>query len=161
MFLTILGTGFNPLYWLKFMRRSIRSLKIPPPPVLWTFEDWFVLIPGTPRAKTASKFPTQVPDFMINYPSSKEKMFKWREKGMVYGLSVISIILTYSTMWNAAVFSHWMQYLRMNYICFTFTALVHVLFNSCSCILYGQQLFCENSKISAATYWIDHSSCKT
>ena len=100
MFLTILGTGFNPLYWLKFMRRSIRSLKIPPPPVLWTFEDWFVLIPGTPRAKTASKFPTQVPDFMINYPSSKEKMFKWREKGMVYGLSVISIILTCSTMWN-------------------------------------------------------------
>ena len=46
------------------------------------------------------KFPSQVPDFMINHPSSKEKMFKWREKGMVYGLSVISIILTYSTMWN-------------------------------------------------------------
>ena len=30
MFLTILGTGFNLLYWLKFKRRSFQSFKIPP-----------------------------------------------------------------------------------------------------------------------------------
>ena len=92
MFLTILGTGFNLLYWLKFKRRSFQSFKIPPsgqPP-----QSFELLKIGS------FKFPTQVPDFMMNYPSSKENMFKWREKGMVYGLSVISIILTYSTMWN-------------------------------------------------------------
>ena len=33
-------------------------------------------------------------------PLPKEKMFKWREKGMVYGHLVVSIILTCSTMWN-------------------------------------------------------------
>ena len=90
MFLTILGTGFNLLYWLKFKRRSFQSFKIPPsgqPP-----QSFELLKIGS------FKFPTQVPDFMMNYPSSKENMFKWREKGMVYGLSVISIILTYSTL---------------------------------------------------------------
>ena len=30
MFLTILGTGFILLYWLKFKRRSFQSFKIPP-----------------------------------------------------------------------------------------------------------------------------------
>ena len=109
MFLTILGTGFNLLYWLKFKRRSFQSFKIPPsgqphptphppPPVLWTF--WRLVRLNSRHPKGQNFVPTQVPDFMINYPSSKEKMFKCREKGMVYGLSVISIILTYSTMWN-------------------------------------------------------------
>ena len=91
MFLTILGTGFNLLYWLQFKRRSFQSFKIPPSgqPPPQSFE----------LLKIGSfKFPSQVPDFMMNYLSSKENMFKWREKGMVYGLSVISIILTYSAM---------------------------------------------------------------
>ena len=84
MFLTILGTGFNLLYWLKFKRRSFQSFKIPPfgqppPPTgpLNFLKIGSFKLPAPQGPKLCLNSPTQVPDFMINYPSSKEKMFKW------------------------------------------------------------------------------------
>ena len=36
------------------------------PPVIWTFEDWFVQIPAS-WAKIVFKSPTQVPDLIVRF----------------------------------------------------------------------------------------------
>ena len=72
MFLTILGTGFNLLYWLKFKRRSFQSFKIPPsgqPP-----QSFELLKIGS------FKFPTQVPDFRSITPLPKKKCLNGEKK---------------------------------------------------------------------------------
>lgn len=109
MFLTILGTGFNLLYWLKFKCRSFQSFKIPPsgqhPPThptpsfeLLKIGSFKFPAPQGPKLRLNSPLKCRI--FWSVTPLPKEKMFKWREKGMVYGHLVVSIILTCSTMWN-------------------------------------------------------------
>ena len=57
------------------MRRSIRSLNIPPEGTtgIWTFEDRFVQIPSTRGAKIVFKCSTQGPDLMVHF-SRKERL---------------------------------------------------------------------------------------
>ena len=105
-----------------------------------------------------SKFPAQVPDFIVNYPSSKEKMFKWR--GKRHGLWPFACNLNCNT-WKFFILLCPLNARPWNELylivieggCFIFIAFFYSLSNSCSCMLCGQQLFCENGKISAATFY--------
>ena len=131
-----------------------------PPPSFELLKIGSFKFPAPQGPKLRLNSPLKCRIFWSVTPLPKEKMFKWREKrhglwpfGCKHNSNMFYDVKFYYTV----VFSHWMQYLRMNCICFTFTP----LFNSCSCILCGQQLSCENSNISAATYWIDYLSCKT